>query len=166
MIAPSSNSCTECGATSLKRVSIDYFTKMKYEGTNYDVRVSNLMVLECAICGEKEFSPESRRQLRNALCDLLGLLKPSEIRAKRESLGLSQVELARLMGVANETISRWESAALVQSRASDRFLRSVFAVPGVRTFLAGDAIGEMGHWTLMAAECEVDDFDSGWAFAA
>lgn len=166
MITSPTNPCIECGSASMKRVSIDYCTKMKYEGTSYDVRVSDLMIFQCPSCGEKEFTPESRRQLRIALCDLLGLLKPSEIRAKRESLGLSQVDLANLMGIANETISRWESSVLVQSRASDRFLRSVFAVPGVRTFLAGETAGERGHWTLMAAECEVDYGDSGWAFAA
>lgn len=43
-------------------------------------------------------------------------MTPIEFRARREALGLSQVECARLLDVAQATISRWEHG---QSRIPD-----------------------------------------------
>ena len=46
-------------------------------------------------------------------------------------------ELAEKLGVAAETISRWERGGLIQSRAMDNFLRVFFALLEVREVLRG-----------------------------
>ena len=71
----------------------------------------------------------------------LGLLAADQIRKNREALGLSQRVLAEHLGVAAETISRWENGALIQTRAMDRYLRVYFGVPAARAALVGESGG-------------------------
>jgi DNA-binding transcriptional regulator YiaG len=60
------------------------------------------------------------------LREQLGLLSAQQIRTNREQLGLTQRGLAEHLVVAVATISRWETGALTQSRAMDRYLRLYF----------------------------------------
>ena len=48
-------------------------------------------------------------------------------------------ELAEHLGVAVETISRWENGVLTQTRAMDRYLRLYFGVPAARAALVRQA---------------------------
>lgn len=61
---------------------------------------------------------------RNAYRVLHGLLTSEEIVGIRESYGLSQVDLARLLGWGEATISRYESKA-IQDEAYDTMLRMI-----------------------------------------
>ena len=61
---------------------------------------------------------------RNAYRKKKGLLTSDEIVAIRESYGLSQVDLAKLLGWGEATISRYESKA-IQDEAYDMMLRLV-----------------------------------------
>ena len=84
-------------------------------------------------------------QIARALRNHLGLLSADQIRTNREQLGLNQRQLAERLGVAVETISRWETGALTQSRAMDRYLRIYFGVPAVRVALeSNDAFPSLG----------------------
>ena len=59
----------------------------------------------------------------------LGLLTPTEIKAGRERLGLTQQQLQDLLGLGGNTLSRWENGHYYQARSMDRLLRLVFGVP-------------------------------------
>ncbi len=59
------------------------------------------------------------------------------MRKSIEQLGLKQQELAQRLGVAAETISRWVTGAVIQSRAMDNLMRLFFALPEVRNVLRG-----------------------------
>ena len=61
---------------------------------------------------------------RNAYRVKNGLLTSDEIVAIRENYGLSQVDLARLLGWGEATISRYESKA-IQDEAYDTMLRLI-----------------------------------------
>ena len=52
-------------------------------------------------------------------------MKPSEIRKMRKSWGMTQAELARELGVARETVSRWENAREEPIPSLVRALRQV-----------------------------------------
>ena len=67
---------------------------------------------------------ENLLNARNAYRVKMGLLTSDEIVAIRESYGLSQVDLARLLGWGEATISRYESKA-IQDEAYDTMLRLI-----------------------------------------
>ena len=79
--------------------------------------------------GENEFESgammnENLLNARNAYRMKKGLLTSNEIVTIRESYGLSQVDLAKLLGWGEATISRYESKA-IQDEAYDTMLRLV-----------------------------------------
>ncbi len=67
---------------------------------------------------------ENLLNARNAYRVKMGLLTSDEIVAIRENYGLSQVDLAKLLGWGDATISRYESKA-IQDEAYDTMLRLI-----------------------------------------
>lgn len=70
----------------------------------------------CSICGEDIWDDELDAQnLLDAYAEYRrrhGLLQPSEIRATREKYGLSQVAFARVLGLGDKTIARYENGSI------------------------------------------------------
>ena len=64
-----------------------------------------------------------------------GLLSADEIRAIRERFYLTQADLALLLRLGANTVSRWESGRNVQSAAMDMLLRLIRDVPGSIPYL-------------------------------
>ena len=64
-----------------------------------------------------------------------GLLSADEIRAIRERYGLTQAELARLLRLGGNTVSRWEAGRNVQTGAMDVLLRLIRDLPGSLDYL-------------------------------
>jgi putative zinc finger/helix-turn-helix YgiT family protein len=131
--------CPNCLATDVWPVVTPYTAKVKHDGIEYTIDIPALEIPKCRNCGELLFSNHVDEQIRDALRSRLRLLTPSQIRAGRKTLSLHQGQLAERLGVAAETISRWENGALIQSRSMDNLLRVYFAIPEVRNVLAGEA---------------------------
>jgi putative zinc finger/helix-turn-helix YgiT family protein len=68
-----------------------------------------------------------------------GLLSADEIRAIRERFELTQADLARLLRLGGNTVSRWESGRNVQTAAMDLLLRLIRDLPGSIDYLRGRA---------------------------
>lgn len=68
-----------------------------------------------------------------------GLLSAEEIRDIRERFELTQAELARLLRLGANTVSRWESGRNVQTAAMDMLLRLIRDVPGSIEYLRAHA---------------------------
>ena len=113
--------------------------EIKHDGTLHSVSLPSLNTPRCRSCGEVLFDDRPDEQINNALRSQLRLLTPAQIRRRRKELELSQSELAERLGVAEATISRWETGALIQSRAMDNLVRLYFAVPEARAVLQGKA---------------------------
>ncbi|MBY0307933.1 MAG: helix-turn-helix domain-containing protein [Phycisphaerales bacterium] len=111
---------------------IDRTVEIKYDGAMHTVAVAGIPVEQCGACGEFTYGADSEAVIHAALRKQLGLLTPEEIRACRVELGLTQSQLAASMGMAPESISRWESGTVMHSRATDRHLRGYFGVPRLR----------------------------------
>jgi putative zinc finger/helix-turn-helix YgiT family protein len=104
--------------------------------------VPDAEVWQCDSCGEIFFAPGQGDALQRKAADAarpeLGLLTGKEIADFRKSLGLTQAELERAMGVPEKTVARWEIGSVLQSCAADRFLRVLISHP----FLVAELLGE------------------------
>jgi putative zinc finger/helix-turn-helix YgiT family protein len=138
--------CRSCREKMVNPVTVDYTTEMEHDGRAYTVSVSHLEILRCGNCQEEQLPDESYLKLVEALRQKAGLLTPSQITQKRETLGLSQKEFAHLLGVAAETVCRWESGGQLQQRVMNDFMRAFFEVPELREYLKRLRVGVMnGH---------------------
>jgi putative zinc finger/helix-turn-helix YgiT family protein len=127
--------CTKCKAKAVYPQATDYTVTVKHDGRPYTIRIPDLSIPTCRNCGEQTFAVGDDDRIVAGLRAQIGLLAPEEIRESRCRLGLNQQELAEQLGVAKETISRWETGALIQSRAMDNLLRLFFGSEEVRRLL-------------------------------
>lgn len=104
-----------------------------------EIAVPSAAHLRCPKCGEILLRyQDSRRVGEDAIAIYRrkhGLLSADEIRAIRERFDLTQTDLARLLRLGANTVSRWESGRNVQSAAMDMLLRLIRDVPGSIPYL-------------------------------
>ena len=89
--------------------------------------VHSLWAGKCESCGEYTFGNESEEVIDTALRQTVGLLSPDQILQGRRALGLTQSQLAELLGCAQESISRWEGE--VTPEILNANLRDAVALP-------------------------------------
>jgi putative zinc finger/helix-turn-helix YgiT family protein len=128
--------CHRCKGNVVLRNASPSVWEIKYDGAVRQVPVDRMPEWHCAACDVSTLHDDSDEILQDALRKHMRLLHPAELRAARESLGLKQKELADLTGCASESLSRWETGAVLQSRAYDRLLRLFFHLPAARDMLA------------------------------
>lgn len=93
------------------------------------VTLLNVQVRHCTHCGETEYVVPNVEQLHSLIASIVAAkperLVPSEIRFLRKYLGYSSVDFAKAIGVAPETVSRWENvyAPKLMTLGLERFLR-------------------------------------------
>ena len=108
-----------------------------------EVAVPNAAHLSCPQCGEVVLRRDHARQLREeALARYRqqhALLTAEEIRAVRERHGLAQAEMANILRLGANTLSRWESGRNAQSASMDVLLRLIRDVPGTLDYLRRQA---------------------------
>jgi putative zinc finger/helix-turn-helix YgiT family protein len=132
--------CHRCGKHFERVIAPAHVQKMKYDGRRHDVLVEGMPRWRCEACDVTATDDASDIVVQDSLRRHIGLLTAAEIREARTALGLTQADLAGLLGCAAESVSRWENAAILQSRTYDRMLRLVFQLPTVRQLL-----GSMGQ---------------------
>jgi HTH-type transcriptional regulator/antitoxin MqsA len=128
--------CPNCGHAPLRDELIT--DRFEYRGDGEESRtieVPNVPVEVCPNCGEKYLGPAAARVQHAAVCRALGLLTPEEIQAIRERYGPTQAEFARLTGIGEATVSRWERGRMLPNRAMDRYLRLLRDRPGNAAYL-------------------------------
>jgi putative zinc finger/helix-turn-helix YgiT family protein len=129
------------------QVHISHDFEVKHDGKLYPISIHNAPAERCSSCGNVTFGSDVDTSIDAALRDHLGLLTPEQIRANRKLLNLTQAQLAELICCAGETLSRWETGAIVQSRGADRLLRAFFGLPELRAFFTS-----MEHDRSLGAE--------------
>jgi len=132
------DACPTCG-TMMRRTQEAVTSSVNGE----EIRVPNISHLRCPKCGEGLFSLEEAEALRLGAFEIYrkkyGLLSADEIRAVREHHGLTQAELAQLLRLGGNTLSRWEAGRNVQSAAMDVLLRLIRDLPGSLEYLRDHA---------------------------
>jgi putative zinc finger/helix-turn-helix YgiT family protein len=104
-----------------------------------EVSVPSAVHLRCPRCGEVVLRFSNAKRLQEDAIGVYrkkhGLLSADEIRAIRERFGLTQRDLARLLHLGANTISRWESGRNVQTEAMEMLLRVLRDLPGSLDYL-------------------------------
>jgi putative zinc finger/helix-turn-helix YgiT family protein len=142
--------CHVCRRKSLRRVKQPYEYEVSHDGRPpVKIRIPDLEVIACT---NPDCHPEHPNdtiieddaaiwRITVETYRQLGLLTPEEIKAGRERLGLSQQELAELLGLGGNSLSRWEKGRVYQSRSSDALLRIVFKIPSALDYLKERSVG-------------------------
>ena len=128
------DACPRCGTTMVDRRSV-----LKVSVNGEEVSVPSALHLRCPKCQEVVLRFSDGRRLQEDAIAVYrkkhGLLSADEIRAIRERFGLTQSELARLLHLGANTISRWESGRNVQTEAMEMLLRLLRDLPGSLDYL-------------------------------
>ncbi len=119
--------CLNCGSM-LKTTRENHNYKESGLGS---VTLVGVEVSACAGCGDREVAIPAIEELHQLIAGAIVLkaarLVPEEIRFLRKHLGLSQPDLASLLGVTVESVNRWENAKVQMSVSAERLLRFLVA---------------------------------------
>lgn len=122
------DACFECGT-----IMRPHRGRLDLSVNGEKMVVTGIAHLRCPKCGEGILSLEAMRELslraHAAYRERFGLLSPNEIRSIRVKYGLTQAQLAKLLRLGGNTLSRWESGRIVQTAAMDVLLRLLRDLP-------------------------------------
>lgn len=118
--------CEECGGQMI--VERDAVRRYDIGGLPHVV-LQGVEVSRCQKCGKEEVAIPRLGQLHHVIAMYLvrqpRMLAPVEIRFLRKHTGYTTGEFAQIMGVARETVSRWETGGQPMGPVADRLLRVV-----------------------------------------
>ena len=124
----SDDACPNCGSTMRERSAA-----LRLPVNGEEISVPDAAHLRCPKCHEVVLRMDQVRKLRERALDAYrsryDLLSADEIRSIRERHHLTQIQLARLLRLGGNTISRWESGRNVQTAAMDVLLRLIRDIP-------------------------------------
>ncbi|HVT17451.1 MAG TPA: type II toxin-antitoxin system MqsA family antitoxin [Thermoanaerobaculia bacterium] len=132
------DACPACGATMVLKHGT-----LRLPVNGEEIAVPSAAHLSCPNCGEVVLRYQDSKRLGEDAIAIYrkkhGLLSADEIRAIRERFELTQADLARLLRLGANTVSRWESGRNVQTAAMDMLLRLIRDLPGSINYLRDHA---------------------------
>jgi putative zinc finger/helix-turn-helix YgiT family protein len=132
------DACPRCG-TMMKQAR----GRLKQPINGEEISVPSATHLKCPNCGEIVLRFQEAKRLLEDASEIYrrkhGLLSAEEIRAIRQRFDLNQADLARLLRLGANTVSRWESGRNVQTAAMDILLRLIRDLPGSLDYLRDHA---------------------------
>ncbi|MFN9183938.1 MAG: type II TA system antitoxin MqsA family protein, partial [Planctomycetota bacterium] len=121
--------CGKCAQKRVEPVVGDYSVDLKHDGKLHNIILSQIEIPTCQNCGNVQTGIEIGDKVTKALREKVGLLFPEQIKQQRTALNFNQEQLGECIGAAKESISRWETGALIQSVSTDKLLRMFFKHP-------------------------------------
>jgi len=115
--------CPVCGSTALRHKEGDYVFAWPKGFAKTESSFANASWDRCEGCGEEILPPELSDRIEAEQYRVQCLLAPAEVKAIRERTGLSQVDMARLLGVGDKTYARWEAGLSIQNKSMDNLIR-------------------------------------------
>jgi putative zinc finger/helix-turn-helix YgiT family protein len=113
--------------------------RLKLPINGEEIAVRSASHLKCPKCAEIVLRFREAKRLHEDASEIYrrkhGLLSAHEIRAVRQRFKLTQADLARLLRLGANTVSRWESGRNVQTPAMDMLLRLIRDLPGSIDYL-------------------------------
>ena len=119
--------CTSCGG----KIVVIKNKPYHYDECGLDVVLYGITQFKCEHCGEMQVSiprmEDLHRVIGGSLCvKRKGLLTANEIKFLRKDLHLKSKDLAAVLGVTPETVSRWENDQASVGESQDRLLRAIY----------------------------------------
>jgi len=121
--------CPVCGEVALEKRHGEFHFNPPDEIPGGEIVVHDAAWEECGACGEQLLPASLSEALLRERYNRLGLLSPEKIAEIRKRVGLSQVEIAHLLGVGERTYARWESGRSIHNRSSDNLIRLIAQSP-------------------------------------
>jgi len=120
--------CPICGSELQKKVGTERF---EYKGK--EIFIPDYVAYECTECGEAVVDPETLKKSGKLLKDFQrqvdGLLTGQQIKRIRKKLGLTQEQMAEIVGGGLKSFARYESGQVCQSKGMDNLLLILDAYP-------------------------------------
>jgi putative zinc finger/helix-turn-helix YgiT family protein len=135
--------CTECGGT----LKVTGTTHRYVESGLSDVVLHGVSVRKCGRCGAEEVAIPNieglHRRIAAELVSRSSALSAAELRFLRQFLGHSSKDFAKTLGVAPETLSRWENASRDIPPVVDRVVRLLVVNTEPRTDYSADMLAKI-----------------------
>jgi putative zinc finger/helix-turn-helix YgiT family protein len=132
------DACPACGTQVVERRGT-----LRLPVNGEEIAVPSAVHLRCPKCGEVVLRFQDSKRLGEDAIAIYRrkheLLSSDEIRSIRERFNLTQADLARLLRLGANTVSRWESGRNVQTAAMDILLRLIRDLPGSIDYLRDHA---------------------------
>ena len=118
----SDQNCARCAASGV--TTILHEDSFQYgSGETAVTLCATIPVRKCAVCDFTYIDYEGQRIRDEAVRRHHGFLTAREIRAVRKRYAMSRMAFARITGLEEATLSRWEKGVLMPNRADDNYLR-------------------------------------------
>jgi DNA-binding transcriptional regulator YiaG len=121
--------CVSCGRNAVVEEKFTHSMTAHHDGKAFELVIDHFTAPRCHECSEIVLDRQANAQIADAIRRHQGLLRPDEIRHKLQQLVMTQKQLADKVNVSPETLSRWMSGAVIQSRNNDRRLREFLQCP-------------------------------------
>ena len=121
-VAPLDPTCPQCGADGITTTQVDHAFRYGSGNSAANLKVK-VPARRCGACDFEFLDDEAERIKHQAVCGHLGVLLPADIRRIRKRHGMTRRSFARVTGLGEATLSRWENGILVQNLANDRYMR-------------------------------------------
>lgn len=114
--------CAQCGATTVSTSWVDDHLVWG-SGDSAATLPVRVPYRSCGSCDFTYLDQEAEDVRHRAVCRHLGVLAPAEVAGIRKKYGMSQADFARVTGLGEATVGRWENGLVIQNVANDRYLR-------------------------------------------
>jgi putative zinc finger/helix-turn-helix YgiT family protein len=132
------DACPACGTSMVEKRST-----LRLPVNGEEISVPSARHLACPKCGEVLLRYQDAKRFHEDAIALYrkkhGLLSAEQIRSLRGRFELTQSDLAHLLRLGANTVSRWESGRNVQTAAMDILLRLIRDLPGSIDYLRNPA---------------------------
>ena len=131
-----------------------------------NVWLSDIEIFPCSSCDNVGYGIWRIEQLHRAIAEAVihktTRLRGEEVRFLRKTLGWSGVDFARHMGVAVETVSRWETDAAPIGPQADRLLRLLVAQGHLTRSYPAERLLDIDAVKATAPRLKLEATRTGW----